>query len=89
VRDSTAWHVDAGKTGRGYGFKWWVLSRKGVGTYDAYAALGYGGQRLIVVPELDLVAVFTGWNIYDKPELNPKFALERVVAAVKDKAVSH
>jgi CubicO group peptidase (beta-lactamase class C family) len=89
VRDSTAWHVDAGKTGRGYGFKWWVLSRKGAGTYDAYAALGYGGQRLIVVPELDLVAVFTGWNIYDKPELNPKFALERVVAAVKDKAVSH
>ncbi len=79
---STRWQLDAGKTGRGYGYKWWILSRKGPGTHEAYAALGYGGQRLIVVPELDLVAVFTGWNIYDKPELNPKFALERVVAAV-------
>jgi len=83
VKESTRWHVDAGKTGRGYGFKWWILSRKGAGTYDAYAALGYGGQRLIVVPELDLIAVFTGWNIYDKPEFNPKVGLDRLVAAVK------
>src|SRR5439155_2563785 len=33
---------------------------------------GYGGQFLFVVPEHDLVAVFNGWNIYDKPELEPK-----------------
>lgn len=88
TRDSTRWHIDAGKTGRGYGYKWWLLSRKGAGTYDAYAALGYGGQRLIVVPELDLIAVFTGWNIYDKPELSPKLALDRVVAALKDSRTS-
>jgi CubicO group peptidase (beta-lactamase class C family) len=83
TKESTRWIVDVGKTGRGYGYKWWVLSRAGAGSYDAYAALGYGGQRLIVVPALDLIAVFTGWNIYDKPELNPKLALDRVVAAVK------
>ena len=58
---------------------------KGPGTYDAYAALGYGGQRLIVVPELDLIAVFTGWNIYDKPALDPGLALDRVLGAVRDK----
>ena len=88
TKASTRWHLDAGKTGRGYGYKWWLLSRKGPGTYDAYAALGYGGQRLIVVPELELIAVFTGWNIYDKPELAPKFALDRVVAAVKEPRTS-
>ena len=84
VKDSTAWRVSTSGGGRrGYGYKWWVLSRKGPGTYDAYAALGYGGQFLIVVPELDLVAVFTGWNIYDKPELDESFALERVLKAIK------
>lgn len=83
VKDSTAWRVSAGRE-RGYGYKWWVLSRKGAGAYFAYAALGYGGQRLIVVPELDLIAVFTGWNLYDKPELDPRFALDRVLGAVRD-----
>lgn len=85
VKDSTAWHVGASRGRRGYGYKWWVLARKGPGTYDAYAALGYGGQRLIVVPELELIAVFTGWNIYDKPELDPNLALDRVLRAVKDR----
>lgn len=84
VKDSTTWQTGT-KGRRGYGYKWWVLSRKGPGTYDAYAALGYGGQRLIVVPELDLIAVFTGWNIYDKPELDPNVALDRVLRAVKDR----
>jgi len=35
------------------------------------------------VPEHDLIAVFTGWNIYDKPALSPQVALERVLAALK------
>jgi CubicO group peptidase (beta-lactamase class C family) len=88
TKQSTSWLVDAGRRGRGYGYKWWLLSRKGPGTFDAYAAIGYGGQRLIVVPELDVVAVFTGWNIYDAPELDPMFALTRVVAALKDARTS-
>jgi CubicO group peptidase (beta-lactamase class C family) len=80
VKDATAWQVDAGR--RGYGYKWWVLSRQGEGTHHAYAALGYGGQFLIVVPALDLIAVFTGWNIYEGPALDARLALDRVLAAV-------
>ena len=38
-----------------------------------------------MVPALDLIAVFTGWNIYDKPELDPVLALDRVLSAVKDR----
>jgi CubicO group peptidase (beta-lactamase class C family) len=83
VADSTAWRIDTPRAGRGYGYKWWVLSRKGPGSYAAYAANGYGGQYLIVVPELELIAVFTGWNVYDKPALDPGFALDRVLGAVK------
>jgi len=83
VAESTRWRVDVTPKGPGYGYKWWVLSRKGPGSYDAYAADGYGGQYLIVVPELELLAVFTGWNIYETPALNPNLALQRVLAAVK------
>jgi CubicO group peptidase (beta-lactamase class C family) len=82
VKAATAWSVDTrDSAGHGYGYKWWVLSRKGPGAYEAYAANGYGGQRLIVVPELNLLGVFTGWNIYDKPPLSMDFALQRLVLA--------
>ncbi len=42
----------------------WHLSRLGSGErrYAAFAATGNGGQLLIVVPELELAAVFTGGN---------------------------
>jgi hypothetical protein len=35
------------------------------------------------VPRLELIAVFTGWNIYDKPELDPQLALGRVLESVR------
>jgi hypothetical protein len=37
---------------------------------------------LIVVPDLQLLAVFTGWNIYDR-SLKAFVAKDRIVAAVK------
>jgi len=74
--------VDA-EPGVGYGYKWWVLSRPGASSYEAYAAVGYGGQRLIVLPELGLLALFTGWNIYDRPALDGQLALRRVLQAVR------
>jgi CubicO group peptidase (beta-lactamase class C family) len=84
VQQSTRWSVDAHWNEAGYGFQWWVLSRSGATTYDAYAAVGYGNQYLIVVPQLDLIGVFTGWNIYDERHLNVRVAFERVLATVKD-----
>jgi CubicO group peptidase (beta-lactamase class C family) len=48
----------------GYGYLWWLLGDQAQGAPQVYGALGYGGQFLFVVPEYDLVAVFTGWNIY-------------------------
>ena len=64
-----------------YGYQWWVLP----GKTPSYAGIGYGGQLLVVVPSLELVAVFTGWNIYDKPALTAEFARDRVVEAVREK----
>lgn len=85
ARDSTAPHVKttAGPRARHYGYQWWVLPDARGERFPAYAAIGYGGQLLIVVPEHELIAVFTGWNIYDKPSLSPLLALDRVLAAVR------
>jgi CubicO group peptidase (beta-lactamase class C family) len=81
VEDSTSAKVATGSPHWSYGYKWWVLSGKGAPA--AFAARGYGGQYCIVVPALDLVAVFTGWNIYDRPAMDPRLALERVLGAVE------
>jgi CubicO group peptidase (beta-lactamase class C family) len=66
-----------------YGYQWWLIAYEGEQADWAYTGLGYGGQRLLVVPEYDLIAVFTGWNIYDIPSLDAKFALERVLQSVQ------
>jgi len=45
-------------------------------------ASGLGGQRLLVIPEFNLVAVFTGWNVYDKPALDSWWSMNRLINAV-------
>jgi CubicO group peptidase (beta-lactamase class C family) len=52
----------------GYGYYWWLSKYKGGDkTFETIFAAGHGGQRVMVVPELNLVAVFTS-----KPDDNPK-----------------
>jgi CubicO group peptidase (beta-lactamase class C family) len=48
----------------GYGYHWWLVPYNGARSSHFMVANGYGGQYLFVVPEKDLVAVVTGWNIY-------------------------
>jgi CubicO group peptidase (beta-lactamase class C family) len=86
VTESTAPAVVASPSPGGerkYGFQWWQLPYEGSKRSWAQAALGYGGQFLFVVPEYDLIAVFTAWNIYDGPSLAAPLALERVIDSVR------
>jgi CubicO group peptidase (beta-lactamase class C family) len=58
VRDATTRQVATGSGGfggDGYGYQWWVTSAR---DEPAYAAIGYGGQLVEVVPSKRLVAVF-------------------------------
>ena len=41
-----------------YGYQWWV-KQFGDKNYDTFFAQGYAGQQIFVVPELNLVSVFT------------------------------
>jgi len=51
----------------GYGYQWWIPEHSN-GKSNIFAGNGYGGQFLMVVPEYNLIVVFNGWNINDKPE---------------------
>ena len=44
---------------RGYAYTWWT---KAYSQSDAFFATGYGGQVIMVLPELNAVVVFTGGN---------------------------
>ena len=44
VKASTAASTHTPDGSYGYGYQWWVMPRKGAGTYDAYAAWGTAGS---------------------------------------------
>jgi len=64
-----------------YGYKWWILPYANEENF-AIAGLGLGGQRPIIIPEYSIIAVFTGWNVFDKPALDPLLAIDKIVEAV-------
>ena len=66
VKQSTKPRFDASWGGMQYGYQWWLgTSPFGAGrTVDWIAAFGIGGQRIFIVPTLDLVVV-TNAGLYD------------------------
>ena len=84
-RAVTPWVEDIapnnGRPDPGYGYKWWILDDGAGATPKVYAAMGYGGQFLLVAPDLDLIAVFTGWNIHQNKPSPTNLFLSRIVPA--------
>ena len=73
---------DNGRVDSGYGYQWWVPDQED-GETKIFAGNGYGGQFVLVAPEYDIVAIFNGWNIHDRPEMFTWRALqERILPAV-------
>jgi CubicO group peptidase (beta-lactamase class C family) len=70
--------------GWGYGYQWWIYRHKTDVGPKMYGGWGWGGQFPLIVPELDLVAVFTGWNIKDDADYAYAFDLfyDRVVTSI-------
>ena len=46
--------IDCATNHPGYGYHWWTLTIDG---YEAVVGSGFGGQRILSIPELDITAV--------------------------------
>ncbi len=66
-----------------YGFQWWLQPWGKSPEKFAWAARGFGGQELRVVPEYNLIVVSTGWDILPHDPEPKHDELERVIAAIK------
>src|SRR5580704_6157467 len=80
VQQSLTPFIDAGVHYK-YGYKWWLYILADKKSY-AWTCLGFGGQRLMVFPEENLLVVTTGWQIL-KDDMTTKVVADHVVAALK------
>ena len=79
VKDSVSPHLPVGDGKVHYGYYWWLHSFGTAPDDIAWAAHGFGGQQMYVVPEYDMVAVFTGWDILSNGANRPHDLLERTL----------
>lgn len=71
-----------------YGLEWWLFPYNDGTSRLACAGSGFGGQKPIVLPDYDMVLVFTGWNILDGKQLSHRIAIDRVIRAVVKPKIS-
>ena len=87
LTDSLRGQIDMGnELGWQYGYHWWGGKIEAVGAKrDWSGGFGNGGQRLFLVPELDLVVVITAGE-YGKPAIGREAyqLFKRVVGALRE-----
>jgi CubicO group peptidase (beta-lactamase class C family) len=85
VKESIRPHVATGKgAGTGYGYFWWTGDIDWQGKTLAWsAAVGNGGQRLFLVPALDLAVVMTAGAYNDTGIVAKEGDLLKQVAAMQ------
>ncbi|HEX7465149.1 MAG TPA: hypothetical protein VF309_00810, partial [Usitatibacter sp.] len=84
VSASLAAHIPTGD-GRQYGYQWWVGSAPWRDKVIAWSgAIGNGGQRLYLLPELDMAIVITAGE-YNSADVGQKLGrlMARIAAAVQ------
>lgn len=63
-----------------YGALWWLRPFRNVAN-DTYAAIGFEGQYIVLIPSQDLVIVALGWAVDDSMDDRYAGALVRNVSA--------
>ncbi|MGD8658074.1 MAG: serine hydrolase [Desulfobacterales bacterium] len=82
VTQSTQNHIDA--LGIGYGYQWWIGKTKiNNQTIKVLFASGHGGQKIFIIPQLDLIAVFTSRVFNSKGHSAPEgFLLKYIIPSI-------
>jgi CubicO group peptidase (beta-lactamase class C family) len=62
-----------------YGYQWYVVQRRDGS--PGYMGIGLGGQRLVVVPALELVYVIFMGNYYREDQVKQVFAVQNLIHA--------
>lgn len=71
-----------------YGYQWWLHSfHMRNRALASYRADGYGGQYIFVFPDLDLVAIFTGWSPGDEERQAMDMLQRYILPAMTEKAL--
>ncbi|MBK8812474.1 MAG: serine hydrolase [Acidobacteria bacterium] len=83
IKDSLTPHMDLGPNVK-YGLKWWLYPYGKDNSMLAWSGNGFGGQRPLVLPEYDMVVVYTAWNVNPGPAMGTKEAIDRSVGLVTD-----
>ena len=81
VKNNSAELIDTIWPAFKYGQQWWFIPYNKDNI--AWLASGLGGQRLLIIPEFDIIAVFTGWNVYETTALSSYLALQKVLESVQ------
>jgi len=79
IKDSVSPHISVGEGDWKYGYLWWLEPFGSAPDDVSWQARGFGGQHLIVVPQYDMVAVFTGWDILPSDEKHSHDQLTRTL----------
>ena len=69
----------------GYGYQWWHKTYDaGARFHPSFFASGWGGQNIIVIPDLEMVIVTTAGNWFEAEALSPfKIVSDYIIPAVR------
>ena len=82
IQESTQSQISIDTGSEAYGYLWWIHPRQ---DHPAFEALGYGGQNIYVVPDLDLVVTMTSdGTVLSESDSNPDI-YEWIMKAVTDR----
>jgi len=83
IHESVAWHSNP-LWSDGYGYQWWIERfRTDSRSFNSFYASGWGGQRILVIPELEMVIVLTGGN-YTVEDSIKEIVEDHILSAVQD-----
>ena len=89
VKKSTQRHIDA--FGIGYGYQWWIgktmINNRPL---EVLFASGHGGQKIFIIPSLNLTAVFTSRVFNSKGHSGPEgFLLKYIIPSMVPSVTSN